>query len=538
MAGIQGCTVSMSALAGWVSASVMDSSNEFGPREGGWGDERITARRLPVALVTVRSGEVENEGGETGPWDSPQARGATSAARQVRRESPMVLSITGPLDSEGATRCRILHVHVLRYWERMVKSESLSWLVTLRWLVRLRSVAVAGQVAILLICNAVLGLALPVTPTLALVTLTAASNAALAWRARKESPPSDRLLAAALLFDVLVLAGLLALTGGPSNPFSVLFLVYVTLGAMVLRPRWAWSIVAVSVVSYGALFLLPPPVGAMSHVGHGGSPMHLQGMWLAFAVAASLITSFVTRIAEELRTREREVEQLQHQAALTDKLASLSTLAAGAAHELGTPLSTIAVVAKELERALARTEPADSHQVEDARLIRAEVERCRGILQQLSSDAGQAQGERLEPVALSELSRLLGESLSAVERERVRLELGAEGTLARVPPRSLVQALRNLVRNGLDASVGQVTVALARVEGRVRVRVLDQGPGMPPEVLARAGEPFFTTKAPGRGMGLGLFLARAVAEKLGGTLQLTSSPQGTVATLELPMETA
>jgi two-component system sensor histidine kinase RegB len=307
---------------------------------------------------------------------------------------------------------------------------------------------------------------------------------------------------------------------------------------MVLGSRWAWSIVMASVAGYGALFLLPASGSVEAHAHHGGSPMHLQGMWLAFAVTASLITSFVTRIASELRTREREVERLSLQAARSDKLASLSTLAAGAAHELGTPLSTIALVAKELERALARQEPVDPRQVEDARLIRGEVERCREILQQLSSDAGQTLGEKVEPVALGELSRMLGESLTATERGRVHLQLGDGSAAARVPPRSLVQALRNLVRNGLDASTGDVTVALAKVGDRLRVRVQDTGPGMQPEVLARAGEPFFTTKEPGRGMGLGLFLARAVAEKLGGSLQLDSTAAGTIATLELPQEAA
>ena len=420
----------------------------------------------------------------------------------------------------------------------MVKSESLSWLVTLRWLVKLRWVAAIGQVLTLVVSNTALGLALPLGPTLGLAALTAASNAALSWRSRREVARSDRLLAAVLLFDVVVLSALLALTGGPSNPFSVLFLVYVTLGAMVLGPRWAWSIVVVSIASYGALFFLPSTPEAEMHHMHGGSPMHLQGMWLAFAAAACLITSFVTRIASELRTRERDVERLQLQAARTDKLASLSTLAAGAAHELGTPLSTIALVARELERTLASAAPESSPQVEDARLIRAEVERCRTILQQLSADAGQTQGERLEPVRLDELSRLLRDSLSAAERERVHLELPSEEALARVPPRSLIQVLRNLIRNGLDAGAGQVTVALAREGDQFLVRVQDEGPGMSPETLARAGEPFFTTKPPGRGMGLGLFLARAVAEKLGGSLNLTSTSRGTVATLQLPQGAA
>ena len=410
------------------------------------------------------------------------------------------------------------------------------WLVTLRWLVRLRWMTVVGQVVAVAVA---LALAVPFQPgvVLLLVGLAAASNLALDLRTARGWTPSDRSLAAVLLLDVVILTALLALTGGPSNPFSVIYLVQVALAAMSLGPRWAWLLVGVSVAGYGALFLVPQPAGMQMHMHHGGAesfPNHLQGMWLAFAVAASMITYTVTRIASELRSREAEVSRLERRAALNDKLASLSTLAAGAAHELGTPLSTIALVAKELESS-AQRDGSSPALLEDARLIRAEVDRCRAILHQLSADAGQAVGELPEVLSLETLRTRLGESLTADDQKRVVMEVGGDSEALEIPSRTVVQVVRNLVRNALDASQSPVKVTMAATSSLV-IKVDDRGTGMTPEVLAKAGEPFYTTKPQGKGLGLGLFLARAVAERMGGSLQLQSEPgTGTSARIELPL---
>ena len=398
----------------------------------------------------------------------------------------------------------------------------------LSWLVRLRWVAVLGQLGALAVAAGVLHLRMPWVWALVLVGAVAASNLLLQRQ--------QGLVGPALFLDVALLTGLLALSGGAENPFSIFYLVHVTLAAILLSRRWAWALVVFSAAGYGALFLVPASgLGAMHE--HHGFPLHLQGMWVAFTLAAGLIAHFVSRIAEALRSRSAELVALQGRAARHEKLAALSTLAAGAAHELNTPLGTIFLAATELSRQAhsALTLPADAV-ASDAALIEAEVSRCRNILQRMAAGAGTVSGEGVDELTLADLFAAVGQALTSLETGRVRFDVESSSVRARLPKEAVVQGLVILIRNGLDAGPDQVAVA-ARAQGeRLRVEVSDQGSGMSPEVLARAGEPFFTTKSPGKGTGLGLFLARAVVDRLGGTLELTSTLKaGTRVLVELPL---
>ena len=206
------------------------------------------------------------------------------------------------------------------------------------------------------------------------------SNLLLAWARRAIAFPRA-LCGAALTLDTLLLTGLLHATGGASNPFSVLYLVYITLAAVVLGARWTWFLAALSVGCYGLLFAAFVPLEHVSHLAPG-MQLHLQGMWVAFCVAAVLTAYFVVQMSTAIEQRDAEMSAMRDRAARSERLASLTTLAAGAAHELGTPLATIAVAARELERSI-RALPAvrDAALVEDAALIRSEVDRCRAILE-------------------------------------------------------------------------------------------------------------------------------------------------------------
>jgi two-component system sensor histidine kinase RegB len=254
-------------------------------------------------------------------------------------------------------------------------------------------------------------------------------------------------------------------------------------------------------------------------------------------LVAGLIAYFVGRITRSLRLREKELAVASSAAARNEQLAALATLAAGAAHQLNTPLGTIAVVARELE-VLSQQMKLQESFTQDTRLIRQEVDRCQVILSRMRVDVLHGEPQKCLTVPIDRfLTELRGElkSPGAAECLQVQCEPGVREISG--PPRAVQQAIAILIDNALDASKVEspVKMSIFSRDGRIIFEVEDQGVGMPQDVIRRAGEPFFTTKAPGDGMGLGLFLVRLVAEKLGGSFRLESrTGHGTRAVLELP----
>jgi two-component system sensor histidine kinase RegB len=416
-------------------------------------------------------------------------------------------------------------------------SHAAAWLP---WLVRLRWAAVAGQLLTVAIARAGFGLAVPLGWLLAIVAFTAASNAVVAWLApRSQGRAAQAIAAAVLALDVVLFTTLLGLAGGPANPFSVLYLVHVALAALLFGFGWSIAIAALCAACYAALFAVHVPVswdGGGHHAhGEGQIALHLQGMWAATAIAAGILSYFVARTADALRQRDERLRELERGAARDEKLVALSALAAGAAHELGSPLATIAVAASELDRA-ARQIPGAEPLSADALLIRSEAARCREILARMRGEAGADVGETLDATDLSGVLAAVEERLDPRERARLRVRCAAPALPLRAPRAALAQALVHLIRNGLAAAPeGEVVSLEAAPDGEaVRFEVRDGGAGMTRAALSRAGEPFFSTREPGEGMGLGLFLSRAIAERLGGGLRLESAPGcGTSAVLRV-----
>ncbi len=406
--------------------------------------------------------------------------------------------------------------------------------IKLEWLVKLHWIAILGESAAIAAVQGSGVMNLPLAPLGALVGLAIVVNLALQAWLRRDPVVSDGFLAGVMLLDTAILTGLLHLSGGHFNPFSTLYIVNVALAAVLLPPRWSWTQAVASIVSFGALFPMQQwaPFGVQDH--EAMMAVHLYGMLVAVAVAAFVIVLIVQRVSRALARRDEELARERRLAEQRAKLSSLVTLAAGAAHELATPLAAIAIASKELDREFVQG-GASEGALDDLRLIRTQVVRCKEILQHMSARAGENAGEHIVEV---ELGRWVDGALDGLpDRERVRVDLAGGTTFVRGPARGLERALRVVLMNALQASPPGSEVALrARHAGNaVAVEVEDRGAGMAPDVLARAGEPFFTTKAPGQGSGLGLFIARSLAEQLGGSLELQSRHGlGTTARITLP----
>lgn len=410
--------------------------------------------------------------------------------------------------------------------------------IVLLWLIRLRWLAVAGQLVAVGVTTTALRLDLPLPEILGCVAATAMTNLLLELRIRGGAEIPPIVVPGVLLFDVIVLTALLALSGGPQNPFCVLYLIHVTVAVVVLPLRWTWAIFGAAVALHGLLFWVHWPM-----VWRGTEPAWLlpAGAWLALLVAAGIIVYVTGELRRSLQASHEQVNALRSRISRNERLASLTTLAAGAAHELSTPLATIAVVSRELERR-GEMQGLSGRSLEDTRLIRSEVNRCRRILDRMSFENTRGFDEQPSRFTAEQLVGALREELSPGDLARFRVSLGRDSGPIRAPRQALVQLLQILVQNALDASadVGEhVELAISRREGEPVFTVTDRGCGMSEGQLQRAGEPFVTTKSPQGGMGLGLYLARLIAEHLRGVLRLESAPGvGTVAKLVLPANVA
>ena len=410
--------------------------------------------------------------------------------------------------------------------------------LALPWILRLRYGLIAGEVALLLAVSAGLKIDIPAVVISAAISLQLVTNYAFGRWAPKLRSDAEHIVGGLFVLDTLCLTWILADTGGPTNPFSLLYLVQITFSAVILHRAWTWALGAISVLCFGILFWVSNDVPAFrTHPPPGELSLHLLGMWIAFATAAILISYFIGKVSEEARLKEQEFLNLQRRLARNERLASLVTLSAGAAHEIATPLATIAVSAKEMERD-ATIRLKDERVEQDARLIRGEVERCRLILERMGAQGADPLGEAPSNV---ELQDLLGRIKERFPEQQTRIEIEVLESSSRacvLPARAAIEALGALVKNALDASPnGEPVVLQAHSnKGHLQFLVRDHGSGMTPEVMERVAEPFFTTKPPGQGMGLGAFLAHVFAQRLGGSLSFESTPgRGCTAILELPV---
>ncbi|TKT82613.1 ActS/PrrB/RegB family redox-sensitive histidine kinase [Aquamicrobium sp. LC103] len=387
----------------------------------------------------------------------------------------------------------------------------------LNTLIRLRWLAIVGQSAAVLIVAYLLEFPLPVSLCFALIACSAWLNLFLAFR----YPATHRLqpLAALgiLMFDALQLAGLLFMTGGLTNPFSLLMTVPVVISATSLPARWTALLGLMVVAMATGLMFFHLPLPWFPGTTLSMPFIYVVGVWMAVVSSIAFTAVYAYRVAEEARLLANALAATELVLQREQHLSALDGLAAAAAHELGTPLATISLVAKEMERALGN----DPRYREDVTLLRSQSERCREILKRLTSLSSEGEAH----IARLPLTSLIEEVIAPHRDFGIRINLapgqraGPEPVGRRNP--GVIYGLGNLVENAVDFAKETVTLSWQWDEQKVQISVLDDGPGFPAEVLDRIGEPYMSKRpatAGGGGLGLGLFIAKTLLERSGATV--------------------
>ena len=412
--------------------------------------------------------------------------------------------------SIGRTQNRQLSVAGQYAAARQVRLRSLVWI---RW------IAVVGQLAALLIVQFGFGWNLPITAALAAVAASVILNVAMTFRRPLQGRLGELEAAAYLGFDILQLAVLLYLTGGLSNPFALLFLGPVTVSASILS-RSATVVLSALVVicaSLLAFYHQPLPWGAE---GLKLPVLYIGGLWVAVIVGTLFLAGYIGNVAGEGRRMSNALAATQLALAREQQLSAVGGLAAAAAHELGSPLATIAVTTKELTREI----PADSPYADDIRILQIESDRCRDILAEIGRASDHADPD--DPFVTGLLSDVVAAAATRYRSEEIILDVVAaavDDSEEPFVPRSpeLLHGLGNVIQNAVQFGQKTVSVAVSWDELEARVEVRDDGRGFPPGVLDRVGEPYISNRGDGH-LGLGIFIAQTLLERTGARIQFTN----------------
>ncbi len=418
--------------------------------------------------------------------------------------------------------------------------------VRLRTLVRLRWLAVLGQLGSVLFVYFVLGFDLPFWPALAVIAFAAWVNVVLTLRWRATTRLGEPYAAMLLAFDIIQLALLLYMTGGLMNPFAFLFLAPVISSAAILPPRLTLLLggFTLAVITLLAFFHMPLPWWPGEEFTL--PRLYVMGMWGALVSGLGFTALYVHRIGREAREMAEALSAAELALARQQQLYALDGLAAAAAHELGTPLATISVVAREMRKEcpanLEACPVAQRPFCEDLDLLISQAERCREILARLA-DRGEQSDAMLASVNLTVMLREIMEPLRGPDVE-VRLQViarpGEDGSplpepvIRRSP--GIIYGLGNIMENAADFAVSEVVVEAEWDGEEVAVTIMDDGEGFPEEIMDRLGDPYVTTRGAfydsgehddnqrPPGMGLGFFIAQTLLERSGATLGLANRP--------------
>lgn len=404
-------------------------------------------------------------------------------------------------------------------------------------LIQLRWIALIGQIVTIVFVQFAFGIELPLAAMGLILAGLATLNVLSFYRVRAlpEIEVRNIELLANLLFDVAALTGLLYFSGGITNPFIFLYLLQVTLGAVLLAGRAEWVLVAITVICFAGLTRwyvpLVLPDGSMMDL----SGLYIAGLFVCFMLDAVLLAVFVSRINRNIRNRDARLAALRQRAAEEDHIVRMGLLASGAAHELGTPMNTMAVILGDWQRMpLFREHPELLQEISD---METEVQRCKAIITGILRSAGEARGEA---PAITTTRRFIEDTVTewrnsrSVEQFEYEVNLDDDDRVM-VSDAVLKQIIYNVLDNALEASPHWVSLKVSQNDETLILSVRDRGPGFAPEILEQLGRPYNTSKGRAGG-GLGLFLVFNVVHKLGGNITAENRGDGGAEVIvELPL---
>lgn len=389
----------------------------------------------------------------------------------------------------------------------------------------LRNFTLIGLLLLMLWSELSLGVRLPWLEMGITLFLLAGLNAFTAWRLKQDSPVRLPEILTQLMADLAGLTILLLYTGGWTNPFVSMLFLPVVLAALLLPDRLAWLVGGLALAAYSLLAYINIPLNIPAEKAFY---LHISGMWFNFAASVLLVLYFVLRLRKRLQQRERELAAFREETLRNEQVLAVALTAASAAHELGTPLNTLALINDQL---LAEANDATR---EDLQLMQSQIQRCKSILKDLSRTAQSS--ARAESIPADHyLARLVEEWRLLRPNMAASVKWTGDSDAPRIlPPASLDQSLLNLLDNAANASGDAVQLEACLANGGLRIDILDTGPG-PASALRALAEP---GKSNRDGLGLGLFLTNASIERLGGHVILSERKEGgTCVSVWVPMQT-
>ncbi|MHB8562611.1 MAG: ATP-binding protein [Acidiferrobacteraceae bacterium] len=404
----------------------------------------------------------------------------------------------------------------------------------LRRLVLLRTIAIFGQGITISIVYFVLRTPLPVLPMVMVVTIYGILDILVWLRLWCHWPVTYPEFFGHLVTDIGALSALLYFSGGGTNPFIFLYLIPLMIAATTMPRVYTWTIATLTITCYSLLmFYYVPLLDIYQHV-RGEFEAHIVAMWLNFAISAVLISWFIVRMSESIRVRDWILAKAREETLRHERIVALGTMAAGTAHSLGTPLATMDVLLGELQHAYAD----DASLKAGLETLAEQIKSCKKTLACLVPELA-GRDETVNPTRRLDdfFSELLGDWQLMRSSINLRWKIdGNEPTPTIVEDRALGQALMNLLNNAADTSPAEVEFSVRWGSDELCVEILDRGEGLSAEALQHAGEPFFTTKPRGQGLGIGLLLANATLERYGGSVRITNRDGGGARTeVRLPM---